>query len=125
SWFYWTGEPEPAKALAIFNLYLVFSLTYGYFRWGPDGKPLTVSRVKPVWWLGYAAIGSVVGAMLWVATLYGAQITPLEATIFVIMGVAQFLLDNKKLETWAVWAVVNVLSIYFFWTQGWYLVMFQ
>lgn len=125
SWFYWTAEPEPAKALAIFNLYLVFSLMFGYWRWGPDGNPRTVSRVESKWWIGYASLGLIIAALMWVALQFGAKISGLEIGIVILSGVAQFLLDNKKIETWAVWIVVNILSIYFYWTVGWYLVMFQ
>ena len=38
---------------------------------------------------------------------------------------AQFLLDNKKLENWIVWAVVNVFAIYTYATSGLPLVAFQ
>ncbi|MNK46298.1 Nicotinamide mononucleotide transporter [compost metagenome] len=126
SWFYWTAQPEPATALAVFNLYLVFSLMFGYWRWGPDGNPRQISFVERNWWLGYVGIGAVIAGLLAIAIFgFGAKISGLEIGIVVLSGVAQFLLDNKKLETWAVWIVVNILSIYFYWTVGWYLVMFQ
>jgi len=38
---------------------------------------------------------------------------------------AQFLLDNKKLENWAIWAIVNVLAIYTYLSTGLILVAFQ
>ncbi len=125
SWFFWTAAPEPAKAMAVFNLYLVGSLTFGYFRWGPDGNPRRVSRVESKYVPAYLGVTAAVALLLYVATLFGAKIGLLEASIVVVSALAQFLLDNKKIETWAVWAVVNVASIYFYYEQGWYLVMFQ
>lgn len=125
SWFYWTAQPEPATALAVFNLYLVFSLMFGYWRWGPDGNPRTVSRVEGNWWFGYLGITALVGCGLLLAIYLGATISRLEYWIVILSATAQFLLDNKKIETWAVWIVVNILSIYFYWTVGWHLVMFQ
>lgn len=54
------------------------------------------------------------GAMAWTDAMI------LTATIL-----AQFLLDNKKLENWVVWAVVNVFAIYTYATSGLPLVAFQ
>lgn len=127
SWFYWTAKPEPAYALAIFNLYMVFSLMFGYWRWGPDGKPIAVSKVHKDLkiWLLYVLYGAFIGLLLGVAIDHGAKITNLEIIIVILSGVAQLLLDNKRLETWYVWIGVNIASIYFYYDSGWYLVMFQ
>lgn len=120
-------------ALAIFNLYLVFSLAYGYWRWGPDGKSLPVTDLKfDGWLLGYVGLGVCIYFMLigadWFILQKELQAAPMLATDIiaaVLSGIAQFLLDNKKRQTWMVWAVVNVFSIYLFVAQGLYLVMFQ
>lgn len=124
SWFYWTA-PEPANALALFNLYLVFSLMFGYWRWGSDGDTRPVSHVQGNWWFAYLGVTGAVAGMLWIAIMFGAVISNMEIAIVVLSATAQFLLDNKKIETWAVWITVNILSIYFYWTAGWYLVAFQ
>jgi len=57
--------------------------------------------------------------------VFGVTITNVEIIITVLSGVAQFLLDNKKLETWGFWFIVNVLSIWFYFHGGLYLVGFQ
>lgn len=114
-------------ALALFNLYLVFSLAYGWWRWGPDGNPIPVTSLKlDVWLLGYVGLAAGIYALLWsINTYFGHEMTTLDAVIAVLSGVAQFLLDNKKIQTWMVWAVVNVLSIYLFWVVGLGLVFIQ
>lgn len=115
-------------SVAWFNLYLVGSLTYGWFRWRSDDETLPVSLVfeKPFWYLGYVALGLAVYCFLIVVNNYfGYETTALDAGIAVFSGVAQFLLDNKKLETWLVWIVVNVLSIKFYFSEGLYLVTIQ
>lgn len=114
-------------AVAAFNLYLVFSLAYGWFRWGPDGeKSRPVTTVKGLWWLGYLGIGLVIlGLLTFVNLFFGVTITGVEILITVLSGIAQFLLDNKKIETWPVWILVNILSIWFFATNGLTLVAFQ
>ncbi len=38
---------------------------------------------------------------------------------------AQFMLDNKKLENWGVWAVMNCFAIYTYFAAGLALVGFQ
>lgn len=54
--FYQGGMP----ALAVFNLYLVFSLIYGWFRWGSDKNTRPVSNVSSKSYIGYAAFGLVI-----------------------------------------------------------------
>lgn len=124
SLFYWFAE-VPSPALAVFNLYLVFSLMFGFWRWGPNGNPRAVSTVETQWWVGYAGFALAIASLLFTAIQFGAVVSSWEIAIVVGSGVAQLLLDNKKIETWAVWIVVNVVSIYFYWEAQWYLAMFQ
>jgi len=134
SLFYWTavnpvtGQPEPASALAVFNLYLVGSLLFGYFRWGPDGNSRPVTYVEGRWLhaeLPYLAATAVVLGALYVAVQYGAMISNIEITLVAGSALAQFLMDNKKIQSWIVWILVDIVSIYFYYTMGWYLVAFQ
>ena len=117
-------------ALAIFNLYLVFSLIYGWFRWGPDGKTKPVSTIPIKWYAGYGAIGLVIlGLFLLANILFNPAglvgLNPIDVGLAVASGVAQLMLDNKKLETWSVWAAVDIVSIPFFIYSGLTLVAFQ
>ena len=111
---------------AILNAYLTPTLLYGWFRWRKDANTRPVTHVSlkmvPVYLLvsglGYAGAAMISqalgGAMAWTDAMI------LAATIL-----AQFLLDNKKLENWAVWAVVNVFAIYTYSVAGLPLVAFQ
>lgn len=117
-------------ALALFNLYLVGSLIYGWFRWGPDGKTRPVTLTEPVWYLGYGALGlAILGLFLGANLLFNptgiAALNPVDVGLAVASGVAQFMLDNKKLETWFVWASLNIVSIPFYLSTGLTLVAFQ
>jgi nicotinamide mononucleotide transporter len=106
-------------AMALFNLYLVFSLSYGWWRWGPDDNAIPVTRTSLRSIPLYVLFG--VGVWLLLQTIAYAFDTPMGLTdelIAVLSGVAQFLLDNKKLETWFVWAVVNILSIGLLFSSG-------
>ena len=117
-------------ALALFNLYLVFSLAYGWFRWGPDGKTRPVSFTKPKDYIFYALFGLVVlgmflGANLWINPEGISALNPTDIKLAVASGVAQLMLDNKKLENWFIWAGINIVSIPFFLDSGLVLVAFQ
>ncbi len=113
-------------ASAVLNAYLVPTLVYGWLRWRKDHNTRPVEHVRlrmvPVYLLiagaGYAGAALISqqlgGAMAWTDSVI------LAATIL-----AQFLLDNKKLENWVVWAVVNVFATYTYATTGLPLVAFQ
>jgi nicotinamide mononucleotide transporter len=117
-------------ALAIFNLYLVFSLIYGWFRWGPDGTTRPVTTIPFVWYTGYGALGlAILGLFLLANLMFNpagiSGLNPIDVGLAVASGVAQFMLDNKKIETWTVWAGINIVSIPFFLQSGLTLVAFQ
>ena len=111
---------------AILNAYLTPALAYGWFRWRNDSDTRPVTRVSikmiPVYALivvvGYAGAAtlsqSIGGSMAWT-----------DAVVLAGTILAQFLLDNKKLENWAVWALVNVFAIYTYASTGLWLVAFQ
>jgi nicotinamide mononucleotide transporter len=106
-------------ASALLNAYLTPSLVYGWLRWRADSCGRPVSLVRGRWWPMYVAVTAVayLGANL-LATALGGQLAPTDAAILIGSILAQFLLDNKKIETWAVWAVVNVAAIYTYFNAG-------
>jgi nicotinamide mononucleotide transporter len=117
-------------ALAVFNLYLVFSLIYGWFRWGPDNDTRPVTNIELKWYVGYGAVGLVILGLFLLANMMFnptgiAGLNPIDVGLAVASGVAQLMLDNKKLPTWVVWAGVNIVSIPFFLMSGLTLVAFQ
>ena len=110
-------------ALAIFNLYLVGSLIYGWFRWGSDTNTRPVTRIPAKWYAGYGVVGLVILALFvaanWMFNPAGiTALNPIDVSLAVASGVAQLMLDNKKLETWTLWAIVDIVSIPFFLCAG-------
>ena len=117
-------------ALAVFNLYLVGSLIYGWFRWGSDDNTRPVTRIPVRWYAGYGAIGLVIlGLFLLANMLFNpaglAALNPIDVGLAVASGIAQLMLDNKKLENWTLWAGIDIVSIPFFIYSGLTLVAFQ
>jgi nicotinamide mononucleotide transporter len=107
--------------------YLTFSLLYGWFRWRDDTNTRPVTHLAVDWWIPvYVTIAAIafVGALF----LYPAFDQPViwtDALILVGSVIAQLMLDNKIIENWVVWAVVNVFAIYTYIHAGLALAAFQ
>lgn len=117
-------------ALALFNLYLVGSLIYGWFRWGADGNTRPVTTITWPWLMGYISIGLIiagafVGVNYWWDPASVAELKQIDIMLAAASGVAQLMLDNKKLENWTLWALINIVSIPYFLATGLTLVAFQ
>lgn len=111
---------------ATLNAYLVIILVYGFFRWRSDTNTLPVSRVQLKWIPAYAGV-TIVAYFLgsWIVTALGGQLAFWDVFILVGTILAQFLLDNKKLENWVIWFLVDVVAIYVYFSQGLQLAGFQ
>lgn len=114
------------NASAVLNLYLVPTLIYGWIRWRKDvdTRPVTNVSLKMIpAYLAVAGLGYI-GASLLSKQFDGAMAWT-DSVILAGTILAQFLLDNKKLQNWIVWAVVNVFAIYTYAKSGLSLVAFQ
>ncbi len=111
---------------AVLNTYLTPTLVYGWIRWRKDADTRPVTHVQLKWipvYLVVAGLGYAGAALL--SSKLGGTMAWTDAMILAATILAQFLLDNKKLENWIVWAVVNVFAIYTYATTGLPLVAFQ
>jgi len=100
-------------ASAVLSLYLTISLIYGYLRWGKDKKTRPVHHLEWKWVPVYIIATSVFwfGAYLTVYFL-GGVFAWRDSLILVLTILAQFLLDNKVIQTWAVWTLVNIFGVW-------------
>lgn len=108
------------------NIYLIPTVIYGWFIWGRDTNPKPVEHVKPknlILYLFFTAI-TWVGAQF-VITAFGGEMAPLDGWLLVGAVLAQFLLDRKKIETWIIWILVNIVSVYVYFEAGLYLLAAQ
>lgn len=113
-------------ALAIFNMYLVFSLAYGYWRWNSDDNTKPVTYTSAWAYFAYAFLALLIyGLMVIIHAILGQEVGVIDIWLAVASGVAQFLLDNKKIENWAIWIGVNIFSIWLYFDTGLYIVAFQ
>lgn len=113
-------------ASATINAYLIFALAYGWWRWRPDADKRPVSLVATRMWPVYFGVTGLayVGAVGFVKALGGVMVWT-DTVILIGTLLAQFLLDNKKLENWVIWFVVDVFAIWTYFDAGLYLVVFQ
>jgi nicotinamide mononucleotide transporter len=108
------------------NIYLPIALIYGWFRWGDDRNTRPVTKTTLEQWVLYIAISAITYAIVFgVMLMFNATLPLADVGILVLTILAQWLLDNKKLENWYVWAVVNVLAIGVYFSAGLYLAGLQ
>lgn len=108
-------------ASALLNLYLTPQLAYGWVRWRRDADTRPVTWLVRQWrwipaYLGVTAV-AYVGA-IWLVGLLGGRLAWADAAILAGSLLAQFLLDNKRIETWIVWVAVNIVAIWTYMTAG-------
>lgn len=122
----WLFFQNGLLASAILNIYLVPTLVYGWLRWREDANTRPVMHVAPRMIIVYLVVALIgyLGAVI-IGRLLGGVMSWSDSVILAGTILAQFLLDNKKIETWAVWAVVNVFAIYTYTSSGLSLVAFQ
>lgn len=113
-------------ASSAINGFLMVYLLYGWFRWKSDADTRPVTRMTGLSWLASIAVAAtgyliVVG----IATALGGNLVFADSMILALTILAQFMLDNKKYENWYVWAVMNVIAIYVYFTAGLFLAAFQ
>jgi nicotinamide mononucleotide transporter len=106
-------------ASMVLNLYLTPMLLYGWIRWRADSDPRPVTRVEPRWALVYAlATGVAFGGAVAATSAVGGSFPLGDSVILVGSILAQLLLDNKKVETWIVWLIVDVVAVWVYVSAG-------
>ena len=108
------------------NAFLSVYLVYGWFRWRSDADTRPVHRTTAASWalhISVAALGYL--CIVGISTALGGHLAWTDSVIFAGTVLAQFMMDNKKLENWGIWALVNVFAIYTYFTAGLMLVGFQ
>lgn len=108
------------------NAFLSVYLVYGWYRWRSDDDTRPVTRMSiPSWVVTAIVAGTGYLAVVFLATWLGGTLAWTDSLILVGTIMAQFMMDNKKIENWAVWALVNVFAIYTYFHAGLALAGFQ
>lgn len=124
-------------AEVLLMLFFIATNVIGWYQWGRASGIKHVSSTPLIRLAGYSVLA------LLVTTLYGTMLhrftdayAPfVDSAILMFSVIAQFLLMNRKLETWWFWLIVNTLAVplYFsrelqltaivytgFWFNAWY-----
>lgn len=105
-------------ANAALQVFFVFVQAYGWWYWlrGDKGKRPLIRRANVTHVAISVAISLVLAAIgSWALTEwtdYDLSLT--DASTLSVSVVAQYLLDRKYLETWPVWLIVNVASVWLY-----------
>jgi nicotinamide mononucleotide transporter len=119
----WQRQIYANAALQVFFVGVQF---YGWWYWmyGKGGRRPPIRTTPPMIWLGACAAASALAfvAIAPILKTYTPSTTPIvDAHTFTLSVVAQFLLDRKRIETWFVWTIVNVLSVWLYASAGFWL----
>lgn len=108
------------------NAFLTVYLIYGWIRWRSDDNTLPITRMSLRDW-GFTLAVTAVGylAVVGLSRAFGGALVWTDSVILVGTLLAQFMMDNKKLENWLVWAAMNCFAIYTYFNSGLHLVGFQ
>lgn len=111
---FWQQNLLASMALQI---YLFPIMLYGWFRWGQDDHSRPVTRLGwDRWTLGYGVITLLAYLGSYATnTWLGGSNAILDTSLLVGSILAQFLMDNKKIENWIVWLLVDIVSVYVYW----------
>lgn len=108
--------------LALLQIVFCIDQAYGWWFWlkGDQGKVPPIRRSGLVKTFGCGAAAAFAGYVLgrYMSYVPNAIMGPLDTSIAAVSLVAQLFLDRKKLENWALWLIVNTVSVYYYWTVG-------
>ena len=118
--------PTKLYAKCFLNVIYIFLSIYGWYQWlygGKDKTPLQVSKITPYTFLclllGSSAIAMVMGNILHV--FFSANFPYWDSLHTMLALLAQWMLTRKKLESWVVWILADVLYTVVCYYKGLYL----
>ncbi|MFA7408272.1 MAG: nicotinamide riboside transporter PnuC [Anaerolineaceae bacterium] len=122
-------EVDLLASAALNFVFLMPFAIYGWYVWGKDGE-LPVRSLIADWKQDGIPLWLWITPLIWISlvaffTAMGGQFTGPDSLILLLTVVAQMLMTHKRLESWHVWAIMNVIAIGTYLSAGLYLVTFQ
>ncbi len=104
---------------AILNLYLIPTLIYGWIRWNRDENTRPVTKTK----LKHIPIYAIISGLMYLGAVYinkaaGGTMAWSDGIILAGSILAQFLMDNKKIENWYIWLIVDIIAVWEYFHTG-------
>ncbi len=107
-------------AESILMLFFIATNVVGWYQWGRASgiKQVTTSSPKNLaWFTGVALLVTALHGYL-LHTLTNGYAPYVDSSILMFSLIAQFLLMNRKLETWWFWLLVNTIAIPLYISRG-------
>lgn len=125
---FWQLDLYASMALSI--LYFLPVQFWGWYNWLYGGKDMTTLPVTRLTGMQRVTFIFAIGFAAWIVTslingTFGGAFNGYDTAILTISIMAQFLLTFKKLESWVLWIIVNLLSIYVYTSSGAYVLGIQ
>lgn len=123
--FAWVFLESQLYADVLLQGFFIVTSAIGWWQWqcGPAGKPRPVSRAGAavVWWSVPIGVGATVlyGALLHAWT--DAYAPFVDSAVLVFSVIAQVLLMQRRVESWAFWLLVNTIAVPLYASRGLYL----
>lgn len=117
---FWNAQLYSSAGLQV---YLTLIQLYGWWFWIKGGDKGTEPKIGNWNWkiIGLLCIPTTLvtlGVSYILNNYTNASMALWDTSILCLSVLAQFLLDRKQIKNWIVWFVVNVLSIYVYFSQG-------
>ena len=105
---------------AILQFYSIPVLIVGWIHWGNEKTKVPVVHMDISWNMALHILGAIVTwLVLWqITSRLGAAMAPFDSSILVLSILAQYTMQAKKIESWWIWVLVNVISIYTYFESG-------
>lgn len=116
---------------ATLQIFFMITSAIGWYNWSKAGNiagtnikgPMAVTHVKSddMWKMsGYAILSALAYAVV-LHSLTDAFMPFIDSFVLTFSIMAQFLMMKRKVQTWAVWILVNTLSVPLYWSRELYM----
>jgi nicotinamide mononucleotide transporter len=110
---------------ATLQLFFIVTSAIGWWQWrhadAPNAageRPVTSSRPVTLLWMFMAAIIVMLSYGWLLHRFTNAYLPYIDSAVLALSVIAQFLLMQRKVETWPVWLAVNTISVALFASRG-------
>lgn len=111
------------------QVYFFIVTLYGWYNWKQKSKKNSITKIElktKIWLLGAIVVGTtIVGLFISNIHMYLPQYFKTDASypyadsfVMVLSIVATILLAQKKIETWYLWIVVDIVCVFLFYKKG-------
>lgn len=100
------------------QIFFTFISFYGWYYWDRDiGKKIkTLEKKKIIIGSILTIVSCFIGS--WILGFFETENVLLDSTTTILSIIAVYLLSEKYLESWILWLIVDILSIFLFYLKG-------